>query len=110
VDEITKTIGIIARPNCQSARIAHLTYEDGHMSGKIGNAMALIVLSILSSSPAFAKTIGEALSDMGLQDSDPRGVILMVGCMCLLVLIASALIVTTLKLGSHRKNNPKNGA
>jgi hypothetical protein len=108
VDEITKTIGIIARPNCQSARIAILTYEDGHMSGKAGYASALIVLT--TAAPAVAKTIGEALSDMGLQDSDPRGVLLMVGCMCLLVLIASALIFTTLRLGAHRKNNPKNGS
>lgn len=55
--------------------------------------------------PVYAKSIGEALSDMGLQDTDPRGVILMIACICLLVGLASALIVTTLKLG---KKNPKN--
>jgi hypothetical protein len=71
-------------------------------------AIPIFVISTLYVSPAFAKTIGEALSDMGLQDSDPRGVMLMIACICLLVLIASALIVTTLKLGSHRKQNPKN--
>jgi hypothetical protein len=56
-------------------------------------------------SPAYAKSVGEALSDMGLQDTDPRGVMLMIACICLLVGLASALIFTTLKLGSHSKKN-----
>ena len=57
--------------------------------------------------PAFAKSIGDALSDMGLQDSDPRGVILMVVCICLLVALATSLIFTTLRVGSHKKKPPK---
>jgi hypothetical protein len=60
--------------------------------------------------PAYAKSIGEALSDMGLQESDPRGLILMVVCVALLVTLASTLIFTTLKLGAHHKKNPKNGS
>jgi len=60
--------------------------------------------------PAFSKSIGDALSDMGLQDSDPRGLILMVVCVALLVTLASTLIFTTLKLGARAKKNPKNGS
>jgi len=77
------------------------------MSFKAKRSIPAVVFVATQASPALAKSIGEALSDMGLQDSDPRGVILMILCVCLLVALASALIVTTLKLGSRAKKNPK---
>jgi hypothetical protein len=57
---------------------------------------AVLVGWLLMTVPAFAKQVGEALSDMSeVEQSDPGGYTLMVFCIALLFVVASTLIGVT---------------